>query len=141
MKAADYIVVGGGSAGCVIAARLSENADVSVLLLEQGPSDWNPYIHIPVTYYKTAKGALLTRYAIEPLKEGRAADFPEMVQARVLGGGSSVNGMVYMRGNPRDYDTWAANGCDGWSYKDVLPYFRKSETNERFAFENIIFVS
>jgi choline dehydrogenase len=134
-KIVDYIVVGGGSAGCVIASRLSEDSDTTVLLLEQGPRDWNPYIHIPVTYYKTAKGSLLSRYGIEPLAEGRTAAFPEMVQGRVLGGGSSVNGMVYMRGNPQDYDNWAANGCEGWSYKDVLPYFRKSETNERFAGE------
>ena len=131
----DYVVVGGGSAGCVLAARLSEMPDVSVLLIEQGPRDWNPFIHMPVTYYKTAKGSLLTRYEIEPLKEGRRAAFPEMVQARVLGGGSSVNGMVYMRGNPRDYDNWAANGATGWSYREVLPYFRKSESNERFSNE------
>jgi choline dehydrogenase-like flavoprotein len=108
-------------------------ADANVLLFEQGPRDRNPYIHIPVTYFKTAQGSLLSRYRIEPLKSGRNAEFPEMVQARVLGGGSSVNGMVYMRGNPQDYDNWAANGCDGWSYRDVLPYFRKSESNERFA--------
>ena len=129
----DYIIVGGGSAGCVMAARLSEMTEASITLFEQGPRDWSPYIHIPVTYYKTAKGALLSRYGIEPLKRGRTAPFPDMVQARVLGGGSSVNGMVYMRGNPADYDRWGADGCTGWSYQDVLPYFRKSETNERFA--------
>jgi len=131
----DYIIVGGGSAGCVIASRLSEMKDTSVLLLEQGPRDWNPYIHIPVTYYKTAKGNLLSRYKIEPLEEGRTAEFPEMVQGRVLGGGSSVNGMVYMRGIPQDYNNWEEHGCEGWSYKDVLPYFRKSETNDRLAGE------
>ena len=135
MDRVDYIIVGGGSAGCVMAARLSEMADAGVVLFEQGPRDWNPYIHIPVTYFKTSQGSLLSRYRIEPLKAGRRAEFPEMVQARVLGGGSSVNGMVYMRGNPQDYDNWAAHGCDGWSYKDVLPYFRKSESNERFANE------
>lgn len=132
----DYIIVGGGSAGCVMAGRLSEMSDARVMLFEQGPRDWNPYIHIPVTYFKTAQGSLLSRYRIEPLKAGRKAEFPEMVQARVLGGGSSVNGMVYMRGNPQDYDHWAAHGCNGWSYKEVLPYFRKSEDNERFANEN-----
>lgn len=132
---ADYIVVGGGSAGCVIASRLSELADQTVTLFEQGPRDWNPYIHIPVTYYKTAKGSLLTRYQVEPLRDGRQAALPEMVQARVLGGGSSVNGMVYMRGNPQDYDNWEAGGATGWSYRQVLPYFRKSETNDRFSNE------
>lgn len=131
----DYIIVGGGSAGCALAARLSEIDGASVALIEQGPRDWNPYIHIPVTYYKTSQGSLLTRYRIEPSRHGRKAEFPEMVQARVLGGGSSVNGMVYMRGNPQDYDTWAAQGCHGWSYTDVLPYFRKAESNERFADE------
>ena len=131
----DYIVVGGGAAGCVIAARLSEDPTTSVTLLEQGPRDRSPYIHLPVTYYKTAKGDLLSRYDVEPLK-GRSAPSPEMVQGRVLGGGSSVNGMVYMRGIPEDYDRWAeVDGCPGWSYRDVLPYFRRSETNERFAGE------
>ncbi|MFO1061445.1 MAG: GMC family oxidoreductase N-terminal domain-containing protein [Dongiaceae bacterium] len=132
---ADYIIVGGGSAGCVMAGRLSEMADAKVVLFEQGPRDWNPYIHIPVTYFKTAQGSLLSRYRIEPLQAGRQAAFPEMVQGRVLGGGSSVNGMVYMRGNPQDYDNWAAQGCHGWSYAEVLPYFRKAESNERFANE------
>jgi choline dehydrogenase-like flavoprotein len=133
MTMVGFIVVGGGSAGCVMAARLSEMTDASVLLLEQGPRDWNPYIHVPVTYFKTAQGSLLSRYSIEPLAEGRRAAFPEMVQGRVLGGGSSVNGMVYMRGNPQDYDNWAAHGCEGWSYAEVLPFFRKAESNERFA--------
>ena len=73
---ADYIIVGGGSAGCVMAARLSEMDDATVILIEQGPRDWNPYIHIPVTYFKTAQGSLLSRYRIEPLKEGRQAEFP-----------------------------------------------------------------
>jgi choline dehydrogenase-like flavoprotein len=130
----DYIVVGGGAAGCVIASRLSENPDIKVTLIEQGPRDWNPYIHIPVTYYKTAKGGLLSRYDLEPLPpDRREAPLTEMVQGRVLGGGSSVNGMVYMRGIPEDYDGWEASGCPGWSWRDVLPWFRKSETNERFA--------
>ena len=132
----DYIIVGGGAAGCVIASRLSEDPSATVTLIEQGPKDWNPYIHIPVTYYKTAKGNLLTRYDLEPLPgERRQEQMTAMVQGRVLGGGSSVNGMVYMRGIPEDYDAWDASGCPGWSYADVIPYFRKSETNERFAGE------
>ena len=135
LQVSDYIIAGGGAAGCAIASRLSEDPTVSVLLLEQGPRDWNPFIHIPVTYYKTAKGNLLTRYDLEPPAWHRSEPLTEMVQGRVLGGGSSVNGMVYMRGIPQDYDAWEAAGCPGWSYKDVLPYFRKSETNERFAGE------
>jgi len=128
----DFIVVGGGSAGCVLASRLSENPDSNVLLLEQGPSDTNPYIHLPATYYKTAKGNLLTRYKLEPQRhQGNIT--PEMVQGRVLGGGSSVNGMVYMRGCPEDYDNWAAQGAPGWSYNEVLPYFSRAEDNERFG--------
>jgi choline dehydrogenase len=126
----DYIVVGGGSAGCAIASRLSEFDGCSVVLLEQGPRDWNPYIHLPATYFKTAKGNLLTRYRIEPQKHQNGAS-PEFVQGRVLGGGSSVNGMVYIRGCPQDYDGWASNGCPGWSYQDVLPYFIRAEDNER----------
>lgn len=130
----DYIVVGGGSAGCATAGRLSEHPDVSVLLLEQGPRDKNPYIHLPATYYKTAKGDLLTRYKVEPLAHQNDTT-PEFVQGRVLGGGSSVNAMVYMRGCPEDYDRWADEGCPGWAYRDVLPFFKKSEDNERFGVE------
>ncbi|MQW87615.1 GMC family oxidoreductase [Sinorhizobium saheli] len=130
----DYIVVGGGSAGCTIASRLSESSDTRVLLLEQGSSDWNPYIHMPVTYYKTSKGDMLTRYKIEP-QVHQGGITPEFVQGRVLGGGSSVNAMVYIRGCPEDYDTWAREGAYGWAYRDVLPYFRKAEDNERFSGE------
>lgn len=130
----DYIIVGGGSSGCTIAARLSEDPDCTVLLLEQGPRDWSPYIHIPVTYYKTSQGNMLTRYRLEPqVQQGGIT--PEFVQGCVLGGGSSVNAMVYMRGIPQDYDSWAEQGCAGWSYKEVLPYFRKAESNERFSGE------
>ncbi len=131
----DFVVVGSGPGGSVVAARLSELDDATVLLLEQGPRDRNAYIHIPVTYYKTAKGPLLSRFRIEPATNGRAAEYPDMVQGRVLGGGSSVNAMVYMRGCPEDYDHWAASGCQGWSYADVLAYFKRAEHNERFAGE------
>lgn len=130
----DYVIVGGGSAGCTIASRLSEDPDCKVLLLEQGSRDWNPYIHIPVTYYKTSKGNMLTRYRLEP-QQHQGGITPEFVQGRVLGGGSSVNAMIYMRGIPHDYDTWAEDGCYGWSYREVLPYFRKAESNERFSGE------
>ena len=131
----DYIVVGGGSTGCVIAARLSEDPSVNVLLLEEGPRDLNPYIHIPGAYYKTAQGSLLKRIPWEPMPEqGRTAN-PTMVQARVLGGGSSVNAMSYIRGVPSDYDQWAQMGADGWAYSDVLPYFKRAENNNRFCNE------
>lgn len=128
----DYIIVGGGSAGCALAGRLSENPDVKVALLEEGPSDWNPYIHIPVTYYKTAKGNLLHRYPYVRSAAQAPLSNPTMVQARVLGGGSSVNAMLYVRGNPEDYDEWAALGATGWNFKSVLPYFKRSEGNSRF---------
>lgn len=129
----DYIVVGGGSTGCVVAARLSEDPDCQVALIEEGPSDWNPYIHIPGAYYKTAQGRLLKRIPWEPMAGQDRTDSPTMVQARVLGGGGSVNAMIYVRGNPQDYDAWQAQGATGWGYPDVLPYFRKAEDNNRFC--------
>jgi choline dehydrogenase len=132
---ADYIVVGGGSAGCVVASRLSEEPGASVLLLEEGVRDSSPYIHVPGAYYKTAQGTLLKRY---PWIGGGAneRDKPQtMVQASVLGGGSSVNAMIYIRGVPADYDGWAANGASGWSYEEVLPYFTRAEDNNRFCNE------
>ena len=130
----DYIIVGGGSAGCTAASRLSEDADSSVLLLEQGGRDWNPYLHIPVTYFKVFKGGMLKHYHIEPVaaQDGRAQ---VMVQANVLGGGSSVNGMVYIRGCPEDYDSWAVGGAPGWSYREVVPFFKKAEDNESLGGE------
>lgn len=131
----DYIVVGGGSTGCVVASRLSEQPEASVVLLEEGPRDLSPYIHIPGAYYKTAQGSLLKRIPWEPLPEQRRSEAPTMVQARVLGGGSSVNAMIYIRGVPSDYSRWEELGAKGWGYDDVLPYFRKSEDNNRFAGE------
>lgn len=131
----DYIVVGGGSTGCVVASRLSEDPSVRVLLLEEGPRDLNPYIHIPGAYYKTAQGALLKRLEWEPAAEQGRTETPTMVQARVLGGGSSVNAMIYIRGVPSDYEQWVALGADGWSYDDVLPFFKRAEDNNRFCNE------
>ena len=127
----DYVIIGGGSAGCTLAARLSEISDASVLLLEAGPVDTNRYIHMPVGFYKMTEGPLTWGYKTDQLaqSEGREMLYP---QGRVLGGGSSINAMVYMRGNARDYDIWAEEGCYGWAYKDVLPYFRKAENNERY---------
>ncbi|WP_260432495.1 GMC family oxidoreductase [Burkholderia sp. Bp9140] len=131
----DYIVVGGGSTGCVIASRLSEEKSVSVALLEEGPRDRSPYIHIPGAYYKTAQGPLLKRIPWHPTAEQARTETPTMVQASVLGGGSSVNAMIYIRGVPSDYDQWRDAGAIGWGYDDVLPYFKRSEDNERFCNE------
>ena len=133
MDCVDYIVVGGGSTGCVVAARLSEDPACDVALLEEGPRDRTPYIHIPGAYYMTAKGPLLKRLPWEPRPEQNRSEVPTMVQASVLGGGSSVNAMIYIRGNPADYDGWAEAGATGWGYDDVLPYFRRAENNNRFA--------
>ncbi|WP_438753996.1 GMC family oxidoreductase [Pararhizobium sp. O133] len=126
----DYIIIGGGSAGCVLAARLTEDPAVTVTLLEAGPRDTNFYIHLPVGFFKMTAGPLIWGYETAPGREigGRRMVYP---QARVLGGGSSINAQVFTRGCPEDYDAWAhEEGCDGWSYTDVLPYFRRSEGND-----------
>lgn len=130
-----YVIVGGGTTGCILAAKLSEDPAVQVVLLEEGPSDRNPYIRFPGTYYKTCQGPLLKRYPWDAPVELARAPGDTMIQASVLGGGSSINGMVYARGNPRDYDEWAASGAAGWSYADILPYYRRSEDNSDFCNE------
>ena len=126
----DYVIVGGGSAGCVLAARLSEDDDVSVLLLEAGPPDRDRYIHMPVGFFKMTGGNLVWKFQSGPQRElhGRSLEY---TQGRVLGGGSSVNAQVFTRGCPADYDAWARDeGCTGWSFAEVLPYFRRSEDND-----------
>lgn len=126
----DYIIVGGGSAGCVLANRLSENPAHSVLLIESGKRDTDPWIHIPATFFKViGKGEAIHPYASEPEPglNGRPSIVP---QGNVLGGGSSVNAMIYIRGHRKDYDHWAELGCKGWSYDDVLPAFKALENNE-----------
>ena len=124
----DYIIIGGGSAGAVLANRLSANPDNQVLLLEAGPSDRHPFIHMPAGVVELLKGDKLNWYfstAPEPELHGRRLYWP---RGRVLGGTSAMNGMVYIRGHRNDYDRWAAlPGCEGWNYDEVLPYFRQSE--------------
>ena len=127
----DYVIVGAGSAGCVLAARLSEDPDVSVLLLEAGPPDVNQNIHVPLGYLKLARTEVDWDYdsAPEPHCNGRRIDLP---RGKVLGGSSSTNAMIYIRGNRRDYDDW---GAPGWAWDDLFPYFLKAEDNERGASE------
>jgi len=128
----DYIVVGAGSAGCVLAARLSEDAEVKVLLLEAGPPDSEPGIHVPVAFSRLFKTPFDWDYSTEPEAhlDGRRIYHP---RGRVLGGSSSINAMVYIRGNRADYDEWRDLGNPGWGYEDVLPYFKRAEDNERGA--------
>jgi choline dehydrogenase len=124
---ADYVVVGAGSAGCVVASRLSET-NASVILLEAGPTDWYPWIHIPAAMRKLLRNPLVNwNYTTEPEQSsgGRPLDWP---RGRTLGGTSSINGMLYVRGAPADFDGWAQMGARGWSYDEVLPFFRKAET-------------
>jgi len=127
----DYVIVGAGSAGCVLAARLSEDLEVSVLLLEAGPPDVNQNVHVPLGYLQLARTEVDWDYATapEPNCNGRRVSLP---RGRVLGGSSSINAMVYIRGNRLDYDEW---GVSGWGWDDLFPYFLKAEDNERGASE------
>jgi choline dehydrogenase-like flavoprotein len=155
----DYVIVGGGSAGCVLANRLTEDPQVTVCLLETGPPDKNPLIHVPAMFAFLQETEYAYQYETSPQKEfnevtvtegasnavdslGGSHPIPQSYQenrkgfqprGRTLGGSSSVNGMVYIRGHKWDYDHWASLGNEGWSYEEVLPYFIKSEHNESLS--------
>ncbi len=129
----DYIIVGGGSAGCVLASRLSEHPDSRVLLLEAGPPDTADEIHIPAAVNLLFKTAYDWNYQTIPQDRagGRSIYWP---RGRVLGGSSSINAMIYIRGSRHDYDSWRDDyGCEGWGYTDLLPYFLRAESNSRGA--------
>ena len=127
MNRFDYIVIGAGSAGCVMANRLSENPEASVLLLEAGGRDINLFIHIPAGFFKTLYDPSVNWCYATEKEEGsgnRAIHWP---RGKVLGGSSAINGHLIVRGQPEDYDGWAQLGNRGWSYEEVLPYFKKFE--------------
>ena len=129
----DYIVTGAGSAGCAVAARLSESGRHRVLLLEAGVRDRNPWIHVPLGYHKLYTNPSVNwMFESEPVPQlnNRTSYQP---RGKILGGTSSINGMIYMRGTPADYDDWRQRGCEGWGWSDVLPYFKKAEDQERGA--------
>jgi choline dehydrogenase-like flavoprotein len=127
-KGFDYVIVGGGSAGCVLAARLSEDSSATVCLVEAGGRDTNPLIHMPVGFAKMTTGPLTWGLVTAPQRHANNREIP-YAQARVLGGGGSINAEIFTRGHPSDYDRWEAEGAEGWAFKDVQKYFLRSEGN------------
>lgn len=128
----DYIVVGGGAGGCVVAARLSEDPHNKVLLVEEGPGDNSLFIRMNGGYFRMMGTPRTSTYHAEPSAHVSGRPI-QIMQARTLGGGHSINAMLYIRGQREDYDGWAASGCDGWSFDEVLPFFRKAENNQRLG--------
>ena len=123
----DYVIVGAGAAGCLLAHRLTADAGVTVCLLESGPSDWHPYLHIPAGFVKKIFDPSVTwPFTTEPTEQTNGRRIP-VPQGRTLGGSTSINGLVYNRGQAQDFDDWAAAGNPGWSFNEVLPYFKKTE--------------
>src|SRR5271163_4745655 len=128
MDTFDYVIIGGGSAGSILAYRLSEGRQKSVCVLEAGPPDRNPYIRMPVGFIKTLRSPSITwQFPTEP-SGGTNGRSIALTQGKTLGGSSSVNGAIYNRGLALDFDTWAQLGNQGWAYRDILPYFMRSET-------------
>ena len=131
----DFIIVGAGSAGCVLANRLSASGQHRVLLLEAGPRDSDPWIHIPLGYGKLFnKPKVNWLYQTEP-QPGLNNRVITQPRGKVLGGSSSINGLIYIRGQKEDFDHWRQLGNEGWSFADVLPYFRRAEDQVRGADE------
>lgn len=126
----DYVVVGGGAAGAILAARLSEDPGTSVCLLEAGPRDWHPYLHLPAGFIKAVFNPTYAwQFSAEPSPATMNRRIP-LPQGKTLGGSTSINGLIYNRGQREDFDGWAAMGNPGWGYDDVLPYFRRNERRE-----------
>ena len=133
MDTYDYIICGGGPAGCVLANRLTEDEGCNVLLLEAGGSDWNPLFHMPAGFAKMTKGVASWGWHTVPQKHmnNRVLRY---TQAKVIGGGSTINAQIYTRGNAEDYDSWGkGQNCGGWDYRNVLPYFKRAEDNEHLS--------
>jgi choline dehydrogenase len=130
-KGYDFIVIGGGSAGSVVASRLSENPAAQVLLLEAGGSDRHPFYHLPAGFAKMTKGIGSWGWDTVAQRHMQNKVF-RYTQAKVIGGGSAINAQIYTRGNAQDYDDWRQMGCEGWAYDDVLSYFRKAEDNDTY---------